>query len=401
MKVLLINNCFYRRGGSEAVFFNTAHLLQEHGHEVVFMSYRDEKNEKTGCPEYLLNWGGALKKMKGYFYNKEAKRVLEEIIEKEHPDIAHAHLLWGGIGVSIFKTLKAHHIPLVHTAHDYRMVCPAYTFKDGKGATCERCQKWNFYQCALHKCNKGSLVQSAIMTAEMYYRQMWFNPIKNIDGFIFVSKFAEQKHIEHNETFAKANRTFLYNYTTPALSADITKKDDYILFFGRLSREKGIHTLIEACSQLPDVTLKVVGTGPLEDELKRVCDSRKLRNIEFLGYKKGTPLYELVRNARFVCVPSEWYENNPMTIVESYSLGTPVIGANIGGIPEIVEEGKTGYLFESRDAKMLEQQIAKATSITDEEYRKMSEAAYAFYQKNFSKTAHYDKLMAFYQSVIK
>lgn len=401
MKILLINNCFFRRGGSEAVFFNTADLLKKHGHEVVFFSYADEKNEKTKDREYFIEWGGTLHKIKNYFYNSDAARKLDEILTIEKPDIAHIHLMWGGINQSIFHVLKKHRVPLVHTAHDYRMVCPAYTFKNGKDEECEACGKNSYYNCIINRCNKGSLIQSAIMTAEMYSRQLFHDPIKNINGFIFVSHFCEQKHIEHNPGFSKSNRVVLYNYTNPQLELDSSKKEDYVLYYGRLSYEKGITTLIKAMAGMKNIHLKVVGTGPLEKELKNLCANEACDNIEFLGYRTGKDLFKYVRDAKYVCVPSEWYENNPMTIVESYSLGTPVIGASIGGIPEIIKEGKTGYCFESRKIEDLKTAISGAMDIPNEKYSKLCENAYEFYQKNFSAESHYKSLMKFYQDTIK
>ena len=398
MKVLLINNCHYRRGGSESVYFNTAKLLKAHGHEVVYLSYYDKGNEQTDDKEYLIEWGGSIKKITHYFYNIDSASMIELIIENERPDIAHVHLLWGGIGVSIFSALRKHNIPLVHTVHDYRMICPAYTFKNNN-SICENCKRWNFYQCTLKRCNKGSLVQSAIMTLEMYFRQLFFNPINNIDGFLFVSKFAKQKHIEHCPEFASVDHDVLYNFTKPMLPRDAKVKEDYYLFFGRLSYEKGIKTLIEAFAKTPSIKLKIVGTGPLESELKNLCSKYKLDNIEFLGYKSGDSLCKLIQKAKFVCVPSEWYENNPMTILESYSLGTPVIGANIGGIPEIILEGVTGFTFESSNLESLIGIINYTCELDVDKYLELCESSYSFYEKNFTEEVYYTRLMEFYNKV--
>ena len=167
MKVLLINNFFYKKGGSETVFFNTADVLREAGHEVFFFSYDDEKNIHTRDHEFFIPQGGTLQKLRNYFSNPDAARKLDEVLTKEKPDIAHAHLFWGGISPSIFAVLKKHDIPFVHTAHDYRMVCPAYLLTDGKGNFCERCKGGKFYNCAIHRCSKGSVVESMLMTIEM------------------------------------------------------------------------------------------------------------------------------------------------------------------------------------------------------------------------------------------
>ena len=191
MKILLINNFHYRKGGSEAVYFNTAEILRKNGHEVIFFSYKKGENVACDQSDFFVSHKGALGSLIDYFYNGEAEKKLEALLEKERPDLAHVHLFWGGLSPSIFNALRKYNVPLVHTAHDYRMVCPAYTFKDGAGSKCERCRKWNFYQCALHRCAKGSVPQSIIMAIEMYTRKLFHNPLKNIDGFMFVSRFSE------------------------------------------------------------------------------------------------------------------------------------------------------------------------------------------------------------------
>lgn len=397
MKVLLINNIFYRKGGSEAVFFNTAELLKKHGHEVVFFSFKRQENIECEQSEYFPELGGKIKQLKSYFWNAEAARQLEKLIVAERPDVAHVHLFWGLMSPSIFGVLKRYNVPLVHTVHDYRMVCPAYTFKNNAGEICEKCGGGKFMNCLKGRCAKGSLVQSVLMTAEMYLRNAKHHPVDNIAGFVFVSKFAQEKHLQYDRKFASARNIVLYNYTTPVLERT-EKKDDYYLYYGRLSYEKGIPTLLEAFSRHPELKLKVVGTGPIEAELK---EKFAQHNIEFVGYKSGKELFSLVRDARFVCVPSEWYENNPMTIVEAYSLGTPVIGSRIGGIPEIIAEGKTGYTFECSNLSDLEACIKKADSLTANEYETMANAAYKFYEQNFSEDHHYEELMRFYEEVMR
>lgn len=397
MKVLLINNFFYRKGGSEAVFFNTAEVLREAGHEVAFFSFEDEKNTHINDREYFIPQGGTLQKMRNYFSNPDAARKLDEVMAKEKPDIAHVHLFWGGISPSIFAVLKKHNVPLVHTVHDYRMVCPAYTFRNGHGDVCEQCTGGHFMQCFKNRCSKGSLIQSAMMTAEMYYRNKKWHPAKELSGLIYVSQFAKQKHEELDARFVSTKNIVLYNFTSVGEQYPPVEKDGgYYLFYGRLSHEKGVATIVEAFAKHPELKLKVVGTGPKEDELKQ----KGCTNIEFLGYKSGDELFNIVRNARFVCVPSEWYENNPMTIVEAYSMGVPVIGARIGGIPEIIEERRTGFLFESGSLDSLNTAIEKSCALSDNEYLAMKGQARAFAYKNFNNDRHFEKLIGFYESVI-
>lgn len=398
MKILLINNCHWRRGGSETVYFSTAEMLRKAGHEVIFFSLNDEKNIKTDFPEYFVKQGGVLKSMISYFANYDAAKKMEELLVKEKPNIAHVHLIWGGLSATIFQVLHKHGIPIVHTVHDYRMICPAYTFRNGRGDVCELCTKNHYSNCIKYKCAKGSLLQSLLMACEMKYRNHKWHPAKVLDGIIYVSYFAKQKHEEIDSLFLITKNIVLYNNTTVGDKyPPLEKVSDYFLYYGRLSGEKGVPTLVEAFARHPELKLKIVGTGPKEDELKQ----KKYTNVEFLGYKTGDELYNIVQNARFVCVPSEWYENNPMTIVEAYSMGTPVIGARIGGIPEIVEDGKTGFLFENGNIDSLDSAIEKSVSIKDESYKRMKHEAKLFAENYFNGQKYLDTLVCFYNDVIR
>lgn len=404
MKVLLINNFHYRKGGSESVYFNLADLLREHGHEVIFFSQQDDQNLPCAQSEYFVRNNKAVSRIQGvinYFYNKEAKYKLEKLIFDEKPDIAHVHLFWGGLSPSIFKILQNHRIPLVHTVHDYRMVCPAYTFKLSNGDICEQCKGRHFYKCIQHRCSKGNFMQSLIMTLEMYIRNKFFNPIKNIDGFVFVSEFSRKKHQQYIQGITDINSIVLYNVASSInLQGANCLSDSYFLFFGRLSYEKGIVTLIKAFCKMPHLKLFIVGVGSEEKELKDLVIDSKANNIEFLGYKSGDELLSIVSNALFVIVPSEWYENNPMTIIESYACGVPVIGSKIGGIPEIIEDGKTGFLFEPKDITSLCALVLNAQSISPKKRQEMGNKAIHFAQTHFNKEMYYEKLIEFYKHII-
>lgn len=403
MKVLLINNCHWRRGGSESVYFGTAELLVNAGHEVVFLSFEDNQNLHTKCHEYFIKRGNLLKNLIHYFANGEAARVIEDVIKKEKPDIAHSHLMWGGVTASIIPVLHKYSIPLVHTAHDYRLVCPAYLFKDGKGNQCERCKGGRYYQCCLHNCSKGSRIESFLMTLEMYYRNFKFKPLSLVDGFVFVSNFSKNKHVEFEYDFNKVKTLVLYNCPNDKVEESydegIDSFNSYYLFYGRLSAEKGTPTLIKAFEKIPQLKLKIVGTGPLEDELKGYVQEHQIRNIEFVGYKTGKELFDIVAHAKYVCVSSECYENNPMTIVEAYSLRTPVVGAAIGGITEVVVDGETGYKFESGNVFSLIDALNKANGINKEEYNLQKNNAFKFSQQKFSRENYLEKLLGFYNEM--
>lgn len=410
MKILEINVYNYRKGGSEAVYFSTMELLQEHGDEVVNFALRWSENTSSVYEQYFPESKetrrGILKPVKNivnYFYDAEAAKKLEALIEAEKPDLAQVHLIWGQITGSILPVLKRHHIPVIFTIHEYRIVCPAYTFRNGKGEVCEKCQGKHFYKCITNKCCKGSYELSAMMAAEQYFRNKFTNPAKYIDGLVYVSQFAKSKLEQYMPALKDKPNVVLYNLTDqikPSIERE-EKKEKYYLFFGRLSYEKGIKTLISAFKETPQCKLKIAGTGSLEDDLKAFVSQNGMTNVEFLGYQTGKPLRDLVENAYFIMVPSEWYENNPMTIIEGYAAGVPVIGARIGGIPEIIVDGRTGYLFDSGNKEELVKMINRSNLLDDNEYWTMCDAALKFAKDHFSRDEYYPKLMSFFEKFKK
>lgn len=406
MKILLIGVYNYIKGGSEAVCFNTGSLLQKHGHKVVYFTLKWEKNNDSPFSQYFPESKETqkppfktIKNIINYFYHFEAAKNLQKLINQEKPDIAHIHLMWGQLSSSILPVLKRNNIPIVYSVHDYRLVCPAYTFRNGFGKICEQCNGKNFYHCITNKCTKGSRLLSLMMATEQYFRNIFFHPAKYINGFIYVSHFARNIQEKYMPEAKNIPAITLYNSTDYITSAIQNYNSKYLLFFGRLSFEKGIKNLIHSLENHPDYVLKIVGTGPLEDELKSLVKYHNINNIQFLGYKQGAELRQIVSNAYFVVVPSEWYENNPMTIIESYSVGTPVIGADIGGIPEIIIPESTGFIFRSGDSKELASAIEKAYSISDKQYSLMRNNAISFAKSNFDTDSYYNNLINFYHLI--
>ena len=404
MKILHINNQHYPKGGAHKVYFNTAKLLEVYGHKSIFFSTKDERTIKD-ANDYLfpdninrrqLSLSGKIKAISKFLYNKDAYQKIKAIIEKEKPDIAHIHLFMGGLTSSILKALKENKTPIVHSVHDYRLICPAYLFIDGKNEICERCKDRHYFHCVLNRCSENNLSQSAMLTIDAYYRKYFINPLNYIDRFIFVSNFSFNKHKEFNSLY-KDKADVLYNFIPDINNIKPSfNRGKFILFFGRLSREKGIQTLIEAALSA-NIKLKIVGTGPLMDlQLKNQNDQ-----IEFLGFKNEKDLLDIIQNASFIIVPSEWYENNPLSILEAYANGKPVIGARIGGIPEIIDEGNTGFIFEPGNKQQLQSLLLKANSLDDAQYQVMAVNSRKFAEKFFSPEKHYEKLINIYNSTIQ
>jgi len=405
MKILQINACHYRRGGSEIVYFNTAQLLKSHGHTISYFSTKDSRNELSEFDKYFVpnenirdvSFIKKIQRSPSYLYNSRAGKSLEQLIIDFKPDVAHIHIFYGALSVSILKVLKKHKIPVVHTSHDYRLLCPVNTFMDKDGNMCELCMDKHFIHCIKKRCSEGKLAQSTMVMLEAYFWKYFTNPVDYIDHFIFVSEFSQNKHIQFNRGY-EGKYSKIYNFTDINSTGNLASKGDYFLFFGRLSVEKGINTLLSGFSSRKDQKLIIAGTGPLKNYVEDFISENK--NIEYVGFKTGKDLELLIRNASFIVVPSEWYENNPMTIIEAFCLGKPVIGANIGGIPELIKQGINGYVFESGNKQSLESAIDKASAIDKEQYEELSKAAYEFALNNFEKESHYLKLLKIYNDVI-
>lgn len=405
MRILQINKYNFIKGGADRVYFNTINLLEKHGHHVIHYSTQRPENMSSIYSDYFVpyidhrgrNWLGNLVISGRYLYNSHAYRNLNLLLEKYRPDVAHLHLFYGDLSSSILKALRKHRVPVVQSVHDYRLLCPANALLDSENNICEKCRDRSYYHCACKRCLEGNFLFSSVLSAEGYLRRYLIDPLDYIDRFIFVSEFAGRKHIEFDKRFADKSE-HLYNFTDTEFGSAKSEKGDYFLFFGRLSKEKGIETLLSAVIKTK-VRLKIAGSGPLKNEV--VDLSKRHKGIEFLGHQSGSELKELVRNASFIIVPSEWYENNPMTIIEAYAAGVPVIAARIGGIPEIVMHEETGFLFESRDMEGLAHTLTHAEQIPSGIYHSLSENCIELARKEFSPVNHYNNLMRIYTTVGK
>ncbi|NOQ24386.1 MAG: glycosyltransferase [Bacteroidales bacterium] len=404
MKILLINNHHSLKGGAHRVYFNTGKLLEDNGHDVAYFSTLDDESEPTKYQKYFVprvdfkneSIVNKIRVSKLYLYNKRVYKAIAKLINDFKPDIAHIHLFYGGLSVSALRALKDNSIPIVHTVHDYRLICPVNTFLSKEGEICEKCKNKRYLNCLINKCSKGSLINSFILTMEAYLWKYIYKPRKLIDHFIFVSKFIRNKHIEFNEIYSSKSSQ-LYNFH----NFDLTNgniRGDYLFFYGRLSEEKGLRNLLEVISTLK-VKIVIAGTGPLQSLVEEY--SKKYSNIIYVGFKNGKELFTLIQNSFFVIVPSEWFENNPMTIVEAFSYGKPVIGANIGGIPELVIENETGFGFESGNKEELMRKISYVDSLSDEEYIRLSKNAKAFSEREFLPEKSYTELMKIYNLLLK
>lgn len=397
MRILLLNECHYPRGGADIVYLNTGRLLESRGHEVHYFSIASKKNSDCEDQKYFFKKPkNRISSLFGYFYNLRAARALRRMIKELHPDVAHIHLMWGILTPSVLKVLKKSNVPIVHTAHDYLMCCPVNHFLDSNGYICERCKEQGAIECIKNKCYHNEVIKSIIMATEYKFRNTFFPPQKYFDWVVFVSSFSMNKHLEHRPALKSIPNSVIYNCSNMTETPSGNNLG-YFLYFGRLSSEKGVDILINAFTSLPDIRLKIVGEGPLRKQLEEMTNGAD--NIEFLGFKNQNELKTIIKDCKFVIIPSRCYENNPMTIVESYGCGRPVIGSRIGGIPEIIDDGKTGFTFEMGNIGELKEIVNKTKGISELEYKSLCENSYRFFNDHFTEDNYYIELIKIYETV--
>ena len=346
MKILFVNKFLYPRGGAETYFLKIGEELARRGHEVEYFGMYDEKNT-VGNSLHLattnmdFHAAGPEKLLYPFriVYSREAKRKLKEVIAAFGPDIVHFNNINFQLTPSVICAGAECGVPMVQTVHDVQMLCPNHMMMEYHSKKlCEDCMgKKSKWPCVKKRCIHGSLPKSLIGAVEGTLYEC--SPVYDkIHRFICPSAFLEEKLL--NVPRFRGKTVMLHNFLSKVSDAGGAPKGDYVLYFGRLAEEKGIDRILEACRLLPDIPFVIAGSGPLED----LCKNCTLPNVKYVGFKTGKELEELVAGALFTLHLSIWYENCPLALLESQSLGTPVLCNRIGGIPELVEEGKTGIL---------------------------------------------------------
>lgn len=364
--LLSINNYYYYRGGAETVFLEHNRMFESAGWQVVPFAMNHPRNLSTPWSRYFIdeielgNEYSALEKLvriPKVIYSMEARRKLDRLLDEIRPDVCHAHNIYHHISPSILGLLKRRSVPTLLTLHDLKIACPAYNMLAPDGI-CERCKGGRLHNVLVHRCIKGSVSLSAVVMVESVLHRLIGSYRDCVSQFVVPSRFYINKFREWG--MPGSSFSYVPNFVEANRYEPRYLPGDEFLYFGRLSKEKGVATLIRAAVKA-GCALAIVGTGPQTNELTKLAVSLNAK-VRFLGYLTGEPLHEAVRNARAVVLPSEWYENAPMTVLEAYALGKPVIGARIGGIPELIREGETGLTFESGNVESLADTLVEATS---------------------------------------
>ena len=372
MKVLMINKFLYPNGGSETYIFKIGEWLEKKGHEVQYFGMehagRCVGNRVNAYTSDMDFHGGRLLSKLTYpiktIYSQEARKQIRKVLDDFKPDVCHInnfnYQLTPSIILEIVKWRKEEKkdCRIMYTAHDSQLVCPMHLMQNPiTKQPCTKCLGGHYLNCAKGRCIHGSFAKSVIGTIEATY----WNARKTyqfFDAVISPSEFLAEKL--GTNSILKERMIVLRNFIDAA-NEDVKKeKKDYILFFGRYSNEKGIGTLLKVIDQLPNQKFIFAGNGPLVNEVNA------RNNIENRGFLSGSELQQTIASAKFTIIPSECFENCPFTVMESQMYGTPVLGSNRGGIPELIQVGKTGDLFEPGNVESLKSKIDEMKKRADE-----------------------------------
>lgn len=394
LKILIVNKFLYPNGGSETYIFKIGEWLKAAGHEVQYFGM-EHKGRIVGNDAGMYTkdmdfHGGSVLSKLSYpvktIYSSEAKKKMLAVLRDFAPDAVHLNNFNYQLTPSVISAVKAYEkecgrkVRIIYTAHDYQLVCPNHMMMTPSGEICEKCAGGEFLNCFKNSCIHSSKIKSVIGSAEGYFWK-YKNIYSYIDTVICPTAFMASK-INLNPMFSGKTKV-LYNFIDP-VDKKQTEKENYVLYFGRYSAEKGIETIIAA----EDIDFICAGSGPMESKLDQ-CP-----HVKNVGFKSGKELEMLIRKARCSVYPSIWYENCPFSVMESISYGTPVIGADIGGIPELVEDGKTGFLFEPGNSSDFAEKIKRL--LTDDKLAaEMSENGL---KKDFTSVSQYcEKLLEIYK----
>jgi glycosyltransferase involved in cell wall biosynthesis len=390
MRVLVVHNNYREPGGETAVYHAETALLLQHAHTV--STWRRDSVEIDG---YNQVQKAAL--IINTLYNNRTYRELKAFIRTKRPDVAHVHNVFPLLSPSVYRALHDAGLPIVQTIHNFRLLCPNGLFYTN-GQVCERCKTGNTSHAVRYKCFRNSRVLSAIYALSIGLHRRW-GTFGLIDHFIALTEFSAHKFVESGLTTAD-KITILGNFLPDPLPApgSFEKREPYIAYLGRLSIEKGVYILLDAITGIPGLGLKIAGDGPQAETLQTKARQKDIGGIEFLGYVAGENKRDLLTHAMATIVPSVWYENFPVAVLESLAVGTPIVASNLGCLPFIVAEGKNGRLFRPGDIQDLHEKLTWLAEHPAELLR-MGQCGRQTVETKYSAGVHYQALISIYKQL--
>ncbi len=386
MRILLIHNFYQQFGGEDRVALQEESALQKN-HEVVMYSRHNDHLVSLG-PVGKAN--AALETIN----SRKTRSEIESLVSSHRPDVAYIHNVYPLISPSVYHTLHSLGVPIVQVIHDFRPLCANGWFYNKTGV-CERCKQGNYLHAIRHRCYKDSYAYSALYAATMTYMRV-SGALAKIDAFVCLTDFAKRKlmsaGVSSQKLFVRSNSIDISD-VEPAIGSG-----SYVGYMGRLSREKGLWTLIRAMEKVNGPVLKIAGTGPEESAIRDYIIKNGVRNIELMGFLSGEESREFLRNCIFTVMPSEWYEMFPMVLLEAWATGKPVIGSRLGATKDLIEEGNTGLLFTPGDADDLAKKISRLYESPSSAHR-MGAMARLTVEERYSPKESEEQLMKIFRQV--
>lgn len=412
MRLLCIHRYSHRKGGAEAAFLDHIDLFETRGWNCAQFVMAHPQNPTSQWERYFPSYfdlaDSSQRTLNGvtrFFYSHEAKRSLDRMLCEFQPDIVHLHGAYHQLTVSILEPIMQKAIPLVFTAHDLKLMCPAYYFYSPSLGVCERCASGNTISCAVNRCIHNSYAASLLYAAEGALQRISKKYIHAVNGFVMPSRFILNKFRQHG--FPPDKLHYIPNFFESSSDVAVSPHDvaetraelgSYVLFFGRLSAEKGIKNLISACQKV-SLPLVIAGDGPEKDELRKCAQQSNVKTT-FLGHLQGNRLWTVVQAARCVVLPSVWYENAPKSILEAQARGQIVVASDIGGISEMIDDGVTGYLFEMGNIVQLAEKLHTAFNSSDATRSHVGRAAQLHALATFTKDRYFREMVELYENLL-
>ena len=411
MRILLVNYRYFISGGPEKYMFNIKKMLEENGNEIIPFSIHSNKNVETEYSKYFVEPIGSrdatyfeeckktpkviAQMLSRSIYSVEVEKAIQKEIKDIKPDLVYIIHFVNKLSPSVIRGAKKLGVPVILRLSDYFLLCPRFDFMYNK-KPCEECLTKGYMSCIKKRCVKGSLFASVIRVFSMKVHQM-MNIYEDIDAFITPSEYLKDKLIANG--FDEKKITCIPTFTASKSEVGEPCIGMYGLYFGRVTEEKGVDTVVKAYEMMPDRHVKIMGDDTT-DEAKRLKDyiaDKKIKNVEFVGFKAGEELEEIIKGARFTLIPSIWYDNLPNTALESFQYSKPVIASNIGSLPELILDGVNGYLFKPGDPG----ELCKKIKLLDDDdlVKEMGSASRSRLEERFAPKTHYDALLNIFNRV--
>lgn len=409
MNILQVNKFWFQLGGVESYLKGVVEELSDRGHRIAEFGMRHEENRPSEYADFFVPFidlrtggrglplGRKIRTSVGLLYDPKVFRRISDLCAAFGPEVAHVHLFERQLTTAVIRGLRSRRVPILQTFHDYSFVCPSYTLMKGMTVPCElECTRRGYHRAVVHRCVKRSRAASSLSAVELIVRRHVVRYQRWVDLFIAPSRYLRAILIESGLEPRKV--VHVPNYVKTSEFEPRLEPGEYALFVGRLSFEKGLWTLLAAAEELPTQEFRIVGRGPEEEALRAEVRRRGLSNVRLEGFRQGEELRELYRNASCVVMPSEWPENSPMVVYEAFSSGKPVVATALGGLPELIDEGRDGFVVPPADAGALSRAI-RLLAESPQRAREMGERGREKVVREYDLARHADRLLEIYDGM--